>query len=75
MTSQMDLHSFIESAIVEDRALNEDEEDSAMPGPGDASDDEDQPRTRAPVARRRNVPTRRQMAFVSPRLGVLNNST
>jgi len=74
MTSQMDLNTFIESAIVEDQQL-EDEHDVASSAPArridEDSDDDELPRPQATV--RRNLPSRRQMAFLSPRLGVLNN--
>lgn len=74
MTSQIDLHSFIESVLHEDRALNE---ENALPAQDDMqvdSDDDAGYRPRQPILRKRNIPSRRQMAFVSPRLGVLNNS-
>ena len=80
MTSQMDLQSFIESAILEDQALD-DENDAQNPrlngrrsplNENVDSDDEESARPQAII--RRNVPSRRQMTFLSPRLGVLNNS-
>lgn len=75
MTSQIDVKSFIESVLVEDRELNDEEHgggtaDATM----DDSDDEEAFGRRAPAMRKRNIPSRRQMAYVSPRLGVLNNS-
>lgn len=76
MTSQIDVKSFIESVLVEDRELNDGEhgtgagEDANM----EDSDDEEAFGRRAPALRKRNIPSRRQMAYVSPRLGVLNNS-
>lgn len=89
MTSEMDLHSFVESAIVEDQKLDEEEqeaeeESSAPTVPvrrgraayenDDMEEDEDERPVRRMAPARRTLPTRRQMAFVSPRLGVLNNS-
>lgn len=76
MTSQIDVKSFIESVLIEDRALNDEEAGVGAQGAHmDDSDDDDEAFGRRPLAlRRRNVPSRRQMANVSPRLGVLNNS-
>lgn len=75
MTSQMDVKSFIESVLVEDRALNEEEDGRGAPDADMEDSDDEQAFGRRPVAlRKRNIPSRREMAYVSPRLGVLNNS-
>jgi hypothetical protein len=71
----MDVKSFIESVLVEDRELNDEADgtraaDVAM----EDSDDEEVFGRRPAGPRARNIPSRRQMAYVSPRLGVLNNS-
>lgn len=84
MTSQIDIQSFIESAIMEDQAIDSEEavvqaQDRQFGRRGGRYDDEDTdddadelPRPQTTV--KRNLPSRRQMAFLSPRLGVLNNS-
>lgn len=75
MTSQIDVKSFIESVLVEDRAMNEAEDGN---GTADVdmneSDDEEAFGRRRIRIHKRNIPSRREMAYVSPRLGVLNNS-
>lgn len=76
MTSQIDVKSFIESVLVEDRQLNDEQDGMAtQDATMDDSDDEEAAFGRRPMAsRKRNIPSRKQMAYVSPRLGVLNNS-
>lgn len=79
MTSQLDLQSFVESAILEDQKIDEEEEASVASGRMQVdSDDDDMEMEYGPrrmhATARRHLPTRRQMAFLSPRLGVLNNS-
>ncbi|KIJ54357.1 hypothetical protein M422DRAFT_25280 [Sphaerobolus stellatus SS14] len=56
ITSQLNMHSFVEAAVLEERTLaNDDSADSV------------------PVGRRRNGLSPRQLAQISPRLGILNN--
>ena len=79
MTSQLDLQSFVESAILEDQKLDEEEEASNMPSRSQGADSDDDMENESSIRRthattRQSLPTRRQMAFLSPRLGVLNNS-
>lgn len=70
----MDVKSFIESVLVEDRELN-DEADGTTADVAMEDADNEEAFGRRPIDRRaRNIPSRRQMAYVSPRLGVLNNS-
>ncbi|RSH92214.1 hypothetical protein EHS25_008629 [Saitozyma podzolica] len=66
MSNQMDLQGFVEAAVFEDAELSlpdAEDEDSEMMNPGDL------PR----YARTRQRWTKRQMAYISPRLGLLNN--
>ncbi|KDE07226.1 hypothetical protein MVLG_02449 [Microbotryum lychnidis-dioicae p1A1 Lamole] len=73
MTSQFDLASFIQTVVYEDEKLDADEENAAH---GPSHDDND---ARGGVLSRRPHPrssanlSKRQMSFISPRLGVLNN--
>ncbi|GAA5872614.1 hypothetical protein JCM1840_004854 [Sporobolomyces johnsonii] len=86
MTSQFDLASFVQTAVLEDERLQaEGEVPSSMPTsathPRDDMDDDSEPvrrpyRRPGPVRSHRNqhgVLSKRQMALISPRLGVLNN--
>ncbi|GAA5834520.1 hypothetical protein JCM11251_007030 [Rhodosporidiobolus azoricus] len=87
MTSQFDLASFVQTAVYEDERLSAESDAPAnanVPGPTPSDDEDDddfgyagrrrappRPRTRTTAAQ--NVLSKRQMALVSPRLGVLNN--
>lgn len=64
MTSQFDLASFIQSVVYEDQQLDTREDQPADPRSGE----DDAGRSRHKL----NL-TKRQMSFISPRLGVLNN--
>jgi len=68
MTSQFDLASFIQTVIYEDQQLDAGE-DPFQPERSvwdDGPEEPDRPRSKANL-------TKRQMSFISPRLGVLNN--
>jgi ubiquitin-protein ligase E3 C len=69
MTSLFDLPSFIEAVCIEEQQLEHQDEDAMD------EDDEDGMQQRVPLAliqRRRQI-SKRQMALISPRLGLLNN--
>lgn len=68
MTSMFDLPSFIEAVCVEEQQLEGQDQDAM-------DEDEDDTTQRVPLAliqRRRQI-SKRQMALISPRLGLLNN--
>lgn len=68
MTSMFDLPSFIEAVCVEEQQLEGQDQDAMDEDEGDNTQ-------RVPLAliqRRRQI-SKRQMALISPRLGLLNN--
>ncbi|GAA5906318.1 hypothetical protein JCM6882_002700 [Rhodosporidiobolus microsporus] len=89
MTGQFDLASFVQTAVYEDERLSAESDSSistsaaAAAPPSDDDEDDDEfsygggrrpvPRARARTNAAQNVLSKRQMALVSPRLGVLNN--
>lgn len=79
MTSTFDLASFVQTAIVENNSVDANGGNANLPAqPVNAdSDDEDDYAFARPQRRqapRAAIVSRREMAFISPRLGVLNNS-
>ncbi|GAA5989061.1 hypothetical protein JCM11641_002312 [Rhodosporidiobolus odoratus] len=80
MTSQFDIASFVQTAVYEEERLaTENEADSGAPQPMDTdnSDDENpfslRGSRRPAAATKEALLSKRQLALVSPRLGVLNN--
>ena len=70
MTSTFDLQSFIQTVVLEEAHL---EDDQTLGGPNSAPDGDAGPAHARPVQLTRARKSQRQLAFVSPRLGVLNN--
>jgi ubiquitin-protein ligase E3 C len=74
MTSQFDLASFIQTVVYEEEKLIADGEDESHPAEA-MEEDEDGIAVRRPTQSAKVSLSKRQMAFISPRLGVLNNSS
>jgi len=76
MTSQFDLASFIQTVVYEDQKLDADDTEETQAG-GDVAmetvQDENFASRRRLFNSSKNNLTKRQMAFISPRLGILNN--
>ncbi|SCV74701.1 BQ2448_7730 [Microbotryum intermedium] len=78
MTSQFDLASFIQTVVFEDEKLDADEENAAHGASLDDSDARGHAGGNGALSRRPHQRpsanlSKRQMTFISPRLGVLNN--
>ncbi|KAL8279266.1 hypothetical protein RQP46_008303 [Phenoliferia psychrophenolica] len=72
MTSQFDLDSFIQTAVFEDEKLEAEGDADEAPAARHWDEGDDEP-SRAGAHARNNALSKRQLAFISPRLGVLNN--
>ncbi|SCZ97871.1 BZ3500_MvSof-1268-A1-R1_Chr3-3g06425 [Microbotryum saponariae] len=73
MTSQFDLASFIQTVVYEDEKLDADEENATHGPSHDDNDARGGALSRRPHPRSSANLSKRQMTFISPRLGVLNN--
>lgn len=67
MTSEFNLHSFVEAVLIEESQLDSPEDQPDM------EHEQAMAMQQPPWMRGRRHISKRQMAFISPRLGLLNN--